>query len=351
MPKTGCTIMKIKSLLVASATMASIVACPAFASPTYYTDRAAFDAATGGGLNFESFEADFGTAATIPFGGFPVGGFSVSETGDGIENALYQTTYPGLFHEAITDEDKALYYASYDGSITTFSFPSPITAFGLDITTTPGSNVYIDGDAYDYLELTEGKPAFWGITDSKGITSIIFEAQDVGTYVGFDSVSYGKAQEIQKIAVDVKFCDDPNFFNCKQSGVLPVTIFGTDDFEVEDIDMSTLRLCLADLSVCTDVPRSLSIADRGNPNSDLGASMCTVDPDTGEEHLNRDGFPDLDATFEVSEVKAMLAGFCSLYKTKVSGTFIITGLTLDDTLIRSAPLPNTGVDQLVKKNR
>ena len=34
-----------------------LVAGQAFAVPTYYTDRASFDAASGGGLDFESFES------------------------------------------------------------------------------------------------------------------------------------------------------------------------------------------------------------------------------------------------------------------------------------------------------
>jgi len=163
----------------------------------------------------------------------------------------------------------------------------------------------------------------------------------------------GQVRVAEEVAIDIKFCSDPNAFNCKKKGVLPVTIFGTDSFDVADIDLSTLQLCLADLSACTDGPRDWSMDDRGDPSSDLGAAMCATDPDTGEEldFLNPDGILDLDVAFEASEVQAMLEVFCGGPKNGVSPTLVITGSTFDGTAIFSAPIGNTGIDQLVKKNR
>jgi len=163
----------------------------------------------------------------------------------------------------------------------------------------------------------------------------------------------GQVRVAEEVAIDIKFCSDPNAFNCKKKGVLPVTIFGTDSFDVADIDLSTLQLCLADLSACTDGPRDWSMDDRGDPSSDLGAAMCATDPDTGEEldFLNPDGILDLDVAFEASEVQAMLEVFCGGPKNGVSPTLVITGSTFDGTAIFSAPIGNTGIDQLVKKGR
>jgi len=158
-----------------------------------------------------------------------------------------------------------------------------------------------------------------------------------------------------EVAIDIKFCSDPNAFNCKKKGVLPVTIFGSADFMVEDIDASTLQLCTADLSACTEAPLDYSYADRGDPTTDLGAYMCAINPDTGEEEdfLNKDGFLDLDAAFEASEVKAILGDFCyDAAKGDVSEPMVIIGETYDGIPIYSAPADdNTGIDRLVKVNK
>ena len=156
-----------------------------------------------------------------------------------------------------------------------------------------------------------------------------------------------------EVDIDIKFCNDPNAFNCKKKGVLPVTIFGTDSFDVADIDLGTLQLCLEDLSACTNGPRKWSIADRGDPSSDLGAAMCAVDPLSGLEldYLNPDGNLDLDAVFEASEVQDMLGLFCVQEKGAVSEALIITGSTLDGAPIYSVPFPSTGIEQLWKVNK
>jgi hypothetical protein len=163
-----------------------------------------------------------------------------------------------------------------------------------------------------------------------------------------------RVAELQiEVAIDIKFCSDPNAFNCKKKGVLPVTIFGTESFDVADIDVSTLQLCQADLSACTNGPKDWSMDDRGDPVSDLGAAMCAIDPATGLEldTLNPDGFLDLDAAFEASEVQTILEVFCGGLKNGVSPALVIIGSTFDGTPIISVPFPNTGIDQLVKKNK
>jgi hypothetical protein len=159
-----------------------------------------------------------------------------------------------------------------------------------------------------------------------------------------------------EVAIDIKFCSDPNAFNCKKKGVLPVTIFGTDSFDVADIDISSLQLCTEDLFSCTNAPTDYSIADRGDPTSDLGAAQCAMlEVEEGvfeeQDYLNPDGFRDLDAAFEASEVQDMLGTFCSDVKGATSEPLVITGTTLGGTTIFSVPLPNLGTDQLWKVNK
>ncbi|UCG59887.1 MAG: hypothetical protein JSU70_10275 [Phycisphaerales bacterium] len=182
-----------KKLIVGSAIVAvclAVVASPALAAPVYFTDRPSFDVAAGGGLNFESFEADFPVAETIVFAGF-----TVSET-LGV-NALGQLRdFPGVVDGAITDGTGALGYDDNGDSIATFfSFASPITAFGLDIASNPGSTVTIGGSVSDTIVLGTDVASFWGVIDLAGLTSITFNASGEPN-VGFDAVSYGQADGV-----------------------------------------------------------------------------------------------------------------------------------------------------------
>jgi hypothetical protein len=110
------------------------------------------------------------------------------------------------------------------------------------------------------------------------------------------------------------------------------------------------------LSVCTGAPSDYSIADRGDPSSDLGAAQCALlEVDEGvfeeQDYLTIDGFLDFDAAFEASEVQAMLGTFCGEAVNAVSEALVITGSTLAGTPLYSVPVGDTGTDQLVKKNR
>jgi hypothetical protein len=153
-----------------------------------------------------------------------------------------------------------------------------------------------------------------------------------------------------EVDVDIKFCSDPNAFNCKKNGVLPVTIFGTDTFDVADIDISTLQLCTEDLSSCTGAPSDYSIADRGAPG-DVGADQCAIVDGVEQDYLTLDGYLDLDAAFEASEVQAMLGDFCGADKGAISPTLVITGSTLSGQTITSVPVGDVGIDQLLKANK
>lgn len=162
--------------------------------PVFFTDRTAFDTASGGGLNFESFEANFAVASSIAFTDF-----TVSETIGA--NALGQVrNYPiaGL-NAVITDGTGAIFYDDNGSSIGTFfSFTSPVNAFGIDIATNNGSTVTIGGSVSTSISLSAGVPKFFGVIDTTGtFSSITFNASG-GPNVGFDSASTGMAAPISE---------------------------------------------------------------------------------------------------------------------------------------------------------
>ena len=97
-----------------------LAAQPAQAAVMTFSDRASFDAATGGGLSFESFEGSGFDAPTVSFTGF-----SMTETGGG--NAVFRS---GI---GVTDGSFAAAYTDNGSSVLTFQFDSPINAFGFDI--------------------------------------------------------------------------------------------------------------------------------------------------------------------------------------------------------------------------
>ena len=151
-------------------------------------------------------------------------------------------------------------------------------------------------------------------------------------------------------SIDIKFCSAPNAFNCKQKGKTPLTIFG-NGLDVSDIDIASLRLCLAsDASICTaSGPASWSTADRGTA-TDVGAASCAVIDGVEQHFLNPDGKLDLDVAFDSQEV-AQLIGCSNLAIGAASEPLVLTGQTLSGTPIESIPVGDPGIDQLVIKNK
>ena len=148
------------------------------------------------------------------------------------------------------------------------------------------------------------------------------------------------------VDIDIKFCSNPNAFNTKQKGGLPVTIFG-NGVNVYDINRDTLQLCLdAEGTDCTPVGiKSFSFADRGDPTTDLGAAQCAVVDNVEMDYLNPDGNDDLDAVFYAQEVAALIG---SASKGDVVGPLYLIGYLNDATPITSVPvsLNSEGIDSL-----
>ena len=159
--------------------------------------------------------------------------------------------------------------------------------------------------------------------------------------------SCGAPPETVALAIDIKFCSDPNGFNCRAKGVLPVTIFGTEDLDIAEIDVSSLRLCLAsDPDQCTGAPVSSSTSDRGDPDEDIGAAMCALVDGVQQRYRTQDGLADLDIAFDNREV-AELIGCGDLEKGDGSPTLILTGETTDGDSLGSIPVNDLGIDQLL----
>ena len=154
-----------------------------------------------------------------------------------------------------------------------------------------------------------------------------------------------------EVDIDIKFCSDPNAFNCKKKGKVPVTIFGTENFDVYQVDILTLKLC-TDITgtTCTFAPSAWSIQDRGDPTTDLGAAQCEIVDDIEMDYLNPDGYDDLDVAFDSQEV-ALLIGCSNLDKNDSSGPLVLVGNLLDGTPFYSTPIGDDGIDQLVIKNK
>jgi hypothetical protein len=158
------------------------------------------------------------------------------------------------------------------------------------------------------------------------------------------------------VDIDIKFCSNPNAFNTKNKGGFPVTIFG-NGVDVTAIDLNTLQLCNdAAGTDCTPAGlKTFSMADRGDPTTDLGADQCTlIDtdgdgvPDTETDWLNPDGFLDLDAVFYAQDVADLIG---PVSRNDVVGPLYLVGYLNDATPITSVPVAvdMEGVDWLVIK--
>jgi len=152
--------------------------------------------------------------------------------------------------------------------------------------------------------------------------------------------------------IDIKFCSNPNGFNCKGRGIMPMTVFGSAELDVSEIDLDTVQLCLADDdTICIDVDslENWQVEDRGDPTTDIGANMCAINPDTGEQErfLNQDLIMDLELRWNKRDVVDDLFDGCDGFdKKEASPTLIFKATTLGGVAIMSTPLDDPGVDQV-----
>ncbi|OFW27597.1 MAG: hypothetical protein A3H27_07585 [Acidobacteria bacterium RIFCSPLOWO2_02_FULL_59_13] len=110
-----------------------------------------------------------------------------------------------------------------------------------------------------------------------------------------DAGSAGKCREVD---IDIKPGSDPNCFNINGSGVIPVAILGSEDFDVSDIDKYTLTF------------GDLKVRVRGKKGP-----LCSI------EDVNEDYYPDMVCHFEDDGTSQWTAG---------NGTATLTGRLLED---------------------
>ena len=102
---------------------------------------------------------------------------------------------------------------------------------------------------------------------------------------------YGEsASDLEPTAVplDIKPGSCTNPLNVKSRGVLPVAILGTEDFDVNEIDIATIRLAGV-------APIRSALEDIGAPPDDYNC-----------EDLQPDGFDDLILKFKTQEIVQVL---------------------------------------------
>jgi len=130
--------------------------------------------------------------------------------------------------------------------------------------------------------------AFAGVA-ADGIQSAVIVMGANNDGVGLDDLQFGKFQ----VALDIKPTSCPNPLNTKKKGVLPAAILGTENFDVTQIDVSTLKL------EGVVAPIRWSLEDVATPFEPfIGKEKCKRD--CNED--GPDGFADLTLKFSAPEV-------------------------------------------------
>jgi len=120
------------------------------------------------------------------------------------------------------------------------------------------------------------------------------------------------------VAIDIKPQSCPNPLNLKSRGVLPVAVLGSEDFDVNNIDVASIRL--ADVA-----PIRSSFDDVATPVADGNECECTTE--------GPDGYTDLTLKFKTQEI---VEKFINAPNELVGGltlSLTLTGALSDGTLI------------------
>ena len=155
---------------------------------------------------------------------------------------------------------------------------------------------YNSGRTYDsyWDKQTSGKSS-----SSGGTGKTTAEMMQQATFVNWDFVEVWDIVENETypflrpfikpilVTIDIKPGSCPNPLNVKSHGVLPVAILGSEDFDVNTIVATSVRL--AGVAPIRD-----SYEDVGTPLSDANECECSTE--------GPDGFPDLTLKFETQEI-------------------------------------------------
>jgi len=171
---------------VAAAAAAVLATVAGAQAAVVYTSEAAFVAASGGGLSFESFEN-------------PI---SVTGTSVTVADATFTCTSsvwcPGFFGTRAlgnaTDGQQTVYFAT--PSSVTFTFNDAITHFGVDVIdlgTVGATDLtvdYVNGSSVVYTNYSGGGVLFVGVIDSTPFVSVTFSATAPDDGIDFDRMQY-----------------------------------------------------------------------------------------------------------------------------------------------------------------
>ncbi|MGB2783495.1 MAG: hypothetical protein WBC45_06090 [Atribacterota bacterium] len=145
-------------------------------------------------------------------------------------------------------------------------------------TSTQFGNLQNSGDACRAIGLGGNLPGNYTFNvNHSSINKVALELDDgPDSYFGIRNICFTPTPEI-KVPVDIKPTSCPNPLNVKSQGVLPVAILGTEDFDVNEIDPSTILL----EGVVS--PVKWAFEDVATPYEPIGIPDCrdcsTIDPD------------------------------------------------------------------------
>jgi hypothetical protein len=172
---------------IAMTTVAALSLTATAHAATTYTSEAAFLAASGGGLSFESFENPSevtGTSVT-----FAAGTFTCSPS----------QYCPGFFgvRGGATDGVQSVYFAT--PSSATFTFSTAITHFGIDVIgagTAGATDItinYVNGSSVLYTNYSAGGVLFAGVIDTIPFLSVTFSGTAPDDGIDFDRLQFKAA--------------------------------------------------------------------------------------------------------------------------------------------------------------
>ncbi|WP_243974189.1 hypothetical protein [Vibrio natriegens] len=237
-------------------------------------------------VGVEDFES-FPDGTETPNLSFPgsVGNISATITNNGgftpfVQSAVYFedvfNTSPGGTKYLLTSGEFVIHF---DNPVSAFGFyGTDIGDIGGTMTLTTVNGVVTDHPIPHTVSGPSGSLLFYGfVDDENSYTSVTLKnSLSGGDVFGFDDMIVGDlAQVVKTVLIDIKPGDEPNCFNINGHGVIPVAVLGSEDFDVYDIDTSSL------------IFGGLEVRIRGNKG-----------PQCSTEDTNGDGFMDLVCQFE-----------------------------------------------------
>lgn len=136
------------------------------------------------------------------------------------------------------------------------------------------------------------------------------------------------------VAIDVKPQSCPNPLNLKSKGIMPVAVLGREDFDVNAIDLASIRLEGV-------APIRSSLEDVGAPPADGNECECTEE--------GPDGFMDLTLKFKTQQIVEQLGSVLgdATYGTSADPNVLV--LTLTGSLSDGRPIEGSDCVVLVGK--